>query len=61
MTADTGERHAFTGTAADLLDDVDAFGAMGLRHLMFNFQSRSLDRTIARMEAFADAVIAKVG
>jgi probable F420-dependent oxidoreductase len=60
MTADTGDRHAFTGTAAELLDDIDAFGTMGVRHLMLNFQSRSFERTIARMEAFADEVIAKV-
>ena len=61
MTTDTGARHAFNGTAAELLEDIDAFSAMGVRHLMLNFQSRSLDRTIARMEGVADAVIAKVG
>ncbi len=59
IKTDTGDRHAFTGSAAELLDDIDAFGKMGLRHLMLNFQSRSFERTIARMEAFADEVIAK--
>lgn len=59
LTLPDGARHAFTGSADQLLEDIDAFGALGLRHLIVNFQSSDLNATIERMEGFAEDVMRK--
>ena len=54
---DTGERHVFTGSPDDLGADIERLGEMGLGHLIVNFQSRSLEKTIDGMQAFARDVM----
>ena len=51
-----GDRRLLTGSPAQVADDINAFGEIGVRHLMLNFQSDTLDETLARMDRFATAV-----
>jgi len=49
----TGERRVFTGKPQQIADDIKSFEAQGVRHLMLNMQSDTLDGSLARMERFA--------
>lgn len=55
-----GERQLLTGTPEQVADDIQAFADVGVRHFMFNFQSDSLEATLARMERFATMVRPRV-
>ena len=51
-----GERRIFTGSPEQVAGDIKTFEDLGVRHLMFNFQSDTLEETLARMERFATKV-----
>ena len=53
---ETGERRVFTGSPQQIADDIKQFEEQGVRHLMLNMQSDTLDGSLARMDRFATAV-----
>ena len=57
---ESGERQAFTGSDADILADIAAFDALGVRSLLFTFIRPTLAETLAAMDRFASDILAKV-
>ena len=55
-----GDRRLLTGSPDQVADDIKAFADIGVRHFMFNFQSHTLEETLARMERFATTVRPRV-
>jgi alkanesulfonate monooxygenase SsuD/methylene tetrahydromethanopterin reductase-like flavin-dependent oxidoreductase (luciferase family) len=56
-----GERMAFTGSDADLLEDIAAFEAIGVSSLLFTFIRPTLEETLASMDRFAQDILSKAG
>lgn len=52
-------RMPFTGSAAQLIDDVATYRALGVTHLSFDFRRPTLTETLERMDWFAAEVMAK--
>jgi probable F420-dependent oxidoreductase len=57
---DTVERMPFSGSAAQLIDDVAAYRNLGVSHLSFDFRAATLAQTLERMDWFAQEVMAHV-
>jgi probable F420-dependent oxidoreductase len=55
-----GGRARFTGSAQAIVDDVGAFAARGLQHLVIGGESAELNQALDRVEQFATQVMAKV-
>ncbi len=53
------DRMPFSGSAQQLIDDVETYRALGVSHLSFDFRRPSLAETLDRMEWFATEVMAK--
>ena len=51
-----GERRVFTGSPQQIADDIKAFEELGVRHIMVNLQSDTLDGSLSRMDRFASNV-----
>jgi probable F420-dependent oxidoreductase len=51
-----GERRPFSGTPAQILDDVETYARLGVSELIFDFRSERLEETMERMERFAALV-----
>ena len=49
-------RRPFTGSAAQVQDDIDTFARLGVSELIFDFRSESLAQSVERMERFAETV-----
>jgi len=49
-------RRPFTGSAAQLQEDVDTFARLGVSELVFDFRSETIAQSVERMERFAEAV-----
>lgn len=49
-------RRPFTGSAAQVQDDIDAFARLGVSELVFDFRGDSLAQSLDRMERFAETV-----
>jgi probable F420-dependent oxidoreductase len=49
-------RRPFTGSAAQVQDDVETFARLGVSELVFDFRSETLAQSVERMERFAEAV-----
>ena len=56
-TLQDGGREAFTGSDEEVAQDIRAFRAVGVRHLLFNFVRSTLDDSLAAMERFAVKVL----
>ncbi len=56
---DGADRMPFTGSAAQLIEDVETYRALGVTHLSFDFRSPTLTETLERMDWFAHEVMAK--
>ena len=54
-----GRRVAFTGSAAELAEDVRAYAAVGVQRLVISFESNDLSHSLERIEEFAREVIPK--
>ena len=52
-----GSRHIFTGNHAEIAEDINALSEIGVRAVLFNFVSDSLDATLNRTERFANKVM----
>jgi len=57
--ADNGERTLFSGSNADIIEDVRAMRALGVAALDFNFAAASVDDAIAAMRQMHEQVLAK--
>ena len=57
VTLESGERHLFTGSDQDVADDILALRALGVQHLLFNFQRETLAESLASMERFTTNVL----
>ena len=56
VTADTGGRRIMTGSASDLVEDVQWLQAQGFTDLILNFARASLEQSVASMEWFVSDV-----
>jgi probable F420-dependent oxidoreductase len=57
IVLEDGQRQVFTGTDAHVAHDIDAFRALGVRHLLFSFVRANLSETLTAMERFVAKVI----
>ena len=57
VTLDDGKRQAFTGSDADVVQDIVAYRDLGVQHLLFNFIRPTLKESLAAMERFATKVL----
>ena len=55
------DRRPFTGTGAQLIDDIRTYQSLGVSELIFDFRSDSVDQSIAAMEQFATDIMASAG
>jgi probable F420-dependent oxidoreductase len=51
-----GARRPFSGTAGQILDDIETYGRLGVSELIFDFRSERLEESLERMERFAALV-----
>ena len=58
--ANDGERRLFSGTAADIVDDLRAFREMGIDSVDFGLTGETPELMLAAMQHFHDSVAAKV-
>lgn len=56
-TLQDGQREAFTGSDEEVAQDIRAFRAVGVQHLLFNFVRPTLPDSLAAMERFAAKVL----
>jgi probable F420-dependent oxidoreductase len=50
------ERRPFSGSVAEIVDDIRTWKSLGVSELIFDFRSEKLDDTLSRMERFATSV-----
>ena len=50
------ERRPFSGTTAQVVDDIGAYANLGVRELIFDFRSETLSESLERMEHFATVI-----
>jgi len=55
-----GTRRPFSGTPAQISEDIAAYGALGVSELIFDFRSPTAAEVIQRMERFAGEVVTRV-
>jgi probable F420-dependent oxidoreductase len=53
---DNGERHLMTGSAAQIAEDIDALGELGVTDLVLNLQRGTLDQSLESMQHFVDEI-----
>jgi hypothetical protein len=58
---DAPDRMPFSGSAQQPIDDVEAYRALGVSHLSFDFRAPSLAQTLDRMDWFASQVMPHTG
>ena len=61
LTVEDGQRLAFTGSDAEVAQDIQAYRSLGVRHLLFNFARPTLKESLAAMERFATNVLPLAG
>ncbi len=61
LTVEDGQRLAFTGSDAEVAQDIQAYRSFGVRHLLFNFVRPTLKESLAAMERFATKVLPLAG
>jgi probable F420-dependent oxidoreductase len=59
--ADNGERHLFSGSTGDMIEDLRTMRGLGVVAIDFGFGAATADATVAAMRHFHDDVIAKCG
>ena len=55
--SDAADRMPFTGSAQQLLDDVEAYRKLGVTQLSFDFRAPTLSQTLDRMDWFAREIM----
>ena len=56
-----GARRAFSGTDAEVIDDIHTYEAIGISELVFDIRSNSLTESLERMDHFATDIMAHAG
>ena len=56
VTLDDGTRHILTGSPAQIAEDIDALGELGVRDLVLNLQRDTLEQSLAAMAQVADEI-----
>lgn len=56
-TLDDGQHQLFTGSDAEVAQDIGLFQSLGVRHLLFSFVRATLGESLAAMERFAMQVL----
>jgi probable F420-dependent oxidoreductase len=56
LQADDGQRHILTGSPAQLAEDIDALGELGVTDLVLNLQRDTMARSLESMQHFADEI-----
>jgi alkanesulfonate monooxygenase SsuD/methylene tetrahydromethanopterin reductase-like flavin-dependent oxidoreductase (luciferase family) len=51
-----GDRRPFSGSAAQVADDIGAFARLGVSEIVFDFRSESLTESLERMESFGPVI-----
>jgi hypothetical protein len=51
-----GGRRPFSGSPAQLAEDIAAFARLGVSEIVFDFRSESLAESLERMESFAPVI-----
>jgi hypothetical protein len=51
-----GERRPFSGSASQILDDVQTYAKLGVSELVFDFRAERLDESLSRMDRFAPVI-----
>ena len=49
----------FTGSDAAIIDDIGAYKAAGLNHLVINLEGDDLQLSLDRLDAFAERIMTK--
>jgi len=57
--ADNGERMLFSGSNAELIEDVRTLRGLGVSALDFNFAAPSVEAAVSAMRKFHEEVLAK--
>lgn len=60
ITTDDGQRQFFTGTDAQVVEDILLFKERGIHDLLFNFQRATLSESVAALDRFAAEILPKV-
>ncbi|MFN0317410.1 MAG: LLM class F420-dependent oxidoreductase [Burkholderiales bacterium] len=60
VTTKDGKRQLFTGSDANVVEDILRFKEMGMKELLFAFQRATLEESLAAMERFASEIMPKV-
>ena len=55
-----GQRHLFTGSANQIVEDLGLFRDLGVQHMFFNFQREDIPSSVRCMEAFVDQVLSQL-
>jgi hypothetical protein len=50
-------RRPFSGSTAEIMDDIAAYAQLGISELIFDFRSERLPESIERMERFAATIM----
>ena len=58
--ASDGQRRLFSGSDAELIDDIRALGDLGVGAIDFDFERPGEEAVIAAMRAFRERVLARV-
>jgi len=56
-----GGRRSFSGTDAEVIDDIHTYEAIGISELIFDIRSNSLTESLERMDHFATDIMAHAG
>ncbi len=52
-----GARRRFTGSAAQVADDIREYGALGISELIFDFRGDTIDASMEGMDRFAREIM----
>ena len=55
-----GQRHLFTGSTNQIVEDIGLFRDLGVQHMFFNFQREDIPSSVRCMEAFVDQVLSQL-
>ena len=55
-----GQRHLFTGSTNQIVEDLGLFRDLGVQHMFFNFQREDIPSSVRCMEAFVDQVLSQL-
>jgi probable F420-dependent oxidoreductase len=58
--AGDGERHLFSGTSAQIVEDIHALRALGVSAIDFNFLGSTVEKVLAQMESFRASVMERI-